>query len=157
MNWWFLFWHLLSWHYLLVCIQKIEVQLMLNVFGSFKKYVTLSDGGGGRGYGTVSSNSTRGREGVSQSVAWHFNPNFEPHFFILACFLKGRLVFWKIKMSRKWVGEAAAGPRQCHQMTHGGEGGLSKIGQKNVTYYSNGPLRASLTYFTEHLPPCVSR
>jgi len=34
-------------------------------------------------------------------------------------------------------------PSQCHQMTHGG-GGWSKIGQKSVTYYLNGPKQRSL-------------
>jgi hypothetical protein len=34
---------------------------------------------------------------------------------------------------------------QCHQMTIG-EGG-SKIGQKSVTYYLNGPFVAQLTTF----------
>jgi hypothetical protein len=29
-------------------------------------------------------------------------------------------------------------PRQCHLMTHGGGG--SRLGQKSVTYYLNGPL-----------------
>ena len=39
------------------------------------------------------------------------------------------------KMSRHMGG----GARQCHQMSHGGGGGGSKIGQKSVMYYLNGP------------------
>jgi len=39
---------------------------MILVLGAIQKYVTLSGVGGG--YGKVSPNDTRGREGVSQSV-----------------------------------------------------------------------------------------
>jgi len=31
------------------------------------------------------------------------------------------------------------GPSKCHKMTLGGGGEGSKIGQKSVTYYLNGP------------------
>jgi len=41
----------------------------------------------------------------------------------------------KLKLSRHKGG----GSKQCHQMTQGGGGG-SKIGQKSVKYYLNGPL-----------------
>ncbi len=66
-----------------------------------------------RGYGTVSSNATRGRNGVGQFRI------------IFLCF-------------GNW-GNRGGGPRQSHQMTHGGGG--PKIGQKRVTYYLNGPLQ----------------
>jgi len=43
----------------------------------------------------------------------------------------------KCKLSRHTQGGGS--PSQCHQMTHGGGEG-SKIGQKSVTFYLNGPL-----------------
>jgi hypothetical protein len=39
-------------------------------------------------------------------------------------------------MSRHTLG-GGGGTGQCHQMTQGGEG--SKIGEKSITYYLNGP------------------
>jgi len=61
--------------------------------------------GGGGWYGKVSPNDTRGREGVSQSVTWHFfQENFELYSCVLACFLEGkRLLFVKYKCHVKRV------------------------------------------------------
>jgi len=52
-------------------------------------------------------------------------------------FVPKSYAFCKIKI----VTSHRGGPSQCHQMTHGGGRGGSKIVQKSVTYYLNGPLR----------------
>jgi len=72
------------------------------------------------------------REGVNQNVTWHFLSIFKENF-------TTRLFFCKMKMSRHtrrgWV---------C--VPH--KGGLgSKISQKSVTFYLNGPL--NLLYFLQ--------
>jgi len=66
--------------------------------------------------------------GVNQNDTSHFLSIFELNFTTKS------YVFSKIIIVTSHQG---GGPHQCHQMSHG-EGG-SKIGQKSVTYFLNGP------------------
>jgi len=92
----------------------------------------------------VSPNDTRGRGG-SQSVTWHFFQNFELYSCFFDFFFEGkRLLFLQNQNVTSQRGKGGA--CQWHQMTHRGGGG-SKIGQKSVTYYLNGPLKTNIRTF----------
>ncbi len=95
--------------------------------------MTLSGGGGG--YKKVPPNDTRGGRGLGNVSCDIFSKilNFINVFW--PAFLKEKsYFFWKTNCHTRGGG----GSCQCHQMAHGGGG--SKIRQKSVTYYLNGPL-----------------
>jgi hypothetical protein len=107
---------------------------------------TLGGGGGG---GTaqchqMTQGGGRGFAKVSRDI---FSKNFEPYSSILACFKRflGHY-FWKNFNVTSHRGGGGGGTDQCHKMTQGGGGGGSKITQKSVTYYLNGP------YLTRAVP-----
>jgi len=79
-----------------------------------------------------------GREGINQRVTWDFfvlflNNNFP--FWDIYCLVS--IFFGKCHVTRKGGGP---GVRPCVTKWHMGEGCVSKIGQKSVTNYLNGPL-----------------
>jgi hypothetical protein len=65
--------------------------------------------------------------------------------------LKGKGYFFLENQNVMSHRGGGGGPCQFHQMTHGGGGGGSKIAQKSVTYYLNGPLRQF--YLFPQVPP----
>jgi hypothetical protein len=54
------------------------------------------------------------------------------------CLFKTHSFLKNLNVTSHTGGGGGGGTGQCHQMTQGGRG--SKIGQKSVTYYLNGPL-----------------
>ncbi len=106
------------------------------------------DGGGG--YRTVSPNASRRREGVSQSVTRHFSKILNHTFVFWPAFLKEIVYFFGKSKCHVTLGKGyvSVSPNDMHM----GEG-RSKIGQKSVTYYLNGPLASILvsSLCTPHL------
>ncbi len=104
-----------------------------NSFLTFKSFKTLScigaiqiirDTLGGGGYGTVSPNDTRGREGVC--VTWHL---FQKK---ISLFLHDFKAFRTLFLEKSKTSHHTGGGDQCHKMTQGG-GGVCQKSLKKVS------------------------
>jgi len=109
--------------------------------------VTLSGGG----IRKVSPNDTRGEGGLAKVSRDSFSKILSYIHLFLTAFLKEKSYFFGKSKCHVTGGSVPVSPNDTW-----GRGG-SKIGQKSVTYYLNGPLQRNLVYsLSEQFVPITS-